>query len=72
MSKGIKAYIPSISENDPKSRKPANEVNDWCKGEGFKLWSTITHASVPSLELAGYVRRPEVMPAEPACLPASV
>ena len=50
-ARGIKAYLPSISVSDPKNRKPANEVTDWCAGEGFKLWSTKEHRFVPSLDV---------------------
>ena len=37
----LKAYNSSISVSDPKNRKSANEVIDWCKTDGFnfKLWS---------------------------------
>ena len=59
-SKGIKAYIPSVSVNDPKQRKPANEISDWCKGDDFKLWSTRDHAYVPSLVVGN--RRLQSMP----------
>ena len=52
-SKGIKAYNPSISVNDPKNRRPANEISDWCKGEGFKLWDTQSHKYLPNLSLGG-------------------
>jgi hypothetical protein len=52
----VKAYSPNISVNDPKQRKHANELQDWCKGEGMKLWSTETNSYVPSLELGRNTR----------------
>ena len=45
--------MPNISVTDPKQRKPANEVTDWCEGEGFKLWSTSEHRYVPSMQVGG-------------------
>ena len=51
--RGVKAYLPSISVNDPKQRRPANELTDWCWGDGFKLWSTTEHRYVPSLVVGG-------------------
>ena len=51
--RGVKAYLPTISVNDPKQRRPANELTDWCSGDGFKLWSTTEHRYVPSLVVAG-------------------
>ena len=51
--RGVKAYLPNISVTDPKQRKPANEVTDWCEGEGFKLWSTSEHRYVPSMQVGG-------------------
>ncbi len=54
--RGIKAYSPNISVSDPKQRKAANEVKDWCRGEGLKLWSTETNSYVPSLNLDKNVR----------------
>ena len=51
--RGLKAYLPSISVTDPKNRKPANEVSDWCKNEGFKLWSTTDNKYVASLDISG-------------------
>lgn len=45
----LKAYKASVSVHDPKSRKLANEVADWCKGDELKLWSSIDHGYVESL-----------------------
>merc|ERR1711939_810108 len=50
--RGIKAYKPTVSVNDPKQRKPANEMVDWCQGDGLKLWSTTEHRYVESLLLS--------------------
>jgi len=50
-ARGVKAYKPGISVNDPKQRKAANELVDWCSGESFKLWDRTKNAYVPSLTL---------------------
>ena len=52
-ARGIKAYLPTISVTDPKQRKPANEVVDWCAGEGIKMWSVAESRYVPSISLGG-------------------
>jgi hypothetical protein len=31
-SRHLKAYNPDVSVNDPKNRKAANEIDDWCAG----------------------------------------
>ena len=52
-ARDVKAYLPNVSVNDPKQRKPANEVSDWCAGEGMKLWSTKDHRPLASLSMNG-------------------
>ncbi len=55
---GLKAYKPSISVTDPKQRRPANEVRDYCSGDNFKLWSVNERRYVPVLEAPATRDRP--------------
>merc|ERR1719473_349284 len=57
-ARGAKAYLPSISVHDPKQRKAANEVVDWCSGEEMKLWSTAEHRFIPSLDILSQSGKP--------------
>lgn len=56
----LKAYVPSVSVKDPKNRRPANEVVDWCASDGydrvFKLWSTTQNAFVPEVRFTNNAR----------------
>lgn len=53
----LKAYSPDISVTDPKNRKSANELKDWCRYDGLysvcKLWSVSTKQFVPKVNLLG-------------------
>tara|TARA_B100000945_G_scaffold318477_1_gene323398 strand:+ start:568 stop:798 length:231 start_codon:yes stop_codon:yes gene_type:complete len=55
ITNNYKAYIPSISVKDPKNRKKANEISDWCKGEGLKLWSDKKNQFIPNTVLEGKI-----------------
>ena len=44
-----KAYTANVNLMDPKQRRPANEVADWCQGEELKLWSPDDRRPLASL-----------------------
>lgn len=52
-TRNLKAYKADISVHDPKQRKVANEVSDWCAGDAYKLWSTTENRYVPFLNIDG-------------------
>jgi hypothetical protein len=47
---GLRAYNGAIALNDPKQRRPVNELSNWCQGDGFQLWDRERSAYVPALE----------------------
>lgn len=60
---GLKAYRPDISVNDPKQRRTGNEVQDWCRGEALKLWSTEERRYVPELHAMSNGKRTRLVSA---------
>ncbi|KAL1522024.1 hypothetical protein AB1Y20_021669 [Prymnesium parvum] len=48
---GLRAYQAHIAVNDPKQRRKANEISDWCQLDPMKLWSEKTKQYVPMLEV---------------------
>ena len=48
---GLRAYKGDVSVSDPKQRRPANEVSNWCTGDALKLWSIADNKYVPGLAI---------------------
>ena len=46
---GLRAYKGDVSVSDPKQRRPANEVSNWCTSDALKLWSVSENKYVPGL-----------------------
>ena len=47
-----------VSTSDPKQRRAANEVKNWCEGDAFKLWNTDESRFVPTLDVPARAERP--------------
>ena len=45
----VTTLFPSV--HDPKQRRTANEIADWCTGEPFKLWSVSDNKYIQSLDV---------------------
>ena len=49
----MKAYEPMVSVSDPKQRRAATELNDYCNGDRFKLFSKAENRAVDVLDVGG-------------------
>jgi len=47
---GLRAYHGAVALNDPKQRRPINELWNWCQGDGLQLWDRARNAYIPALE----------------------
>jgi len=69
-SHNFKAFSPQTSVTDPKQRRSANELHDYCAGDHMKLWSATDRGPVESLQAYDGVRPRKLVSVPTGMLPA--